>query len=299
MTGPGGEAGTGFDLLTGAGLGAPEGPSPGAPPSGIRTMGAPAPSATTVVLVRHGEAVCNVSGVCGGPIGCTGLTDRGRAQVAVLRDRLLETGELAGAGALYASILPRAVETAGILAPALAPALAPVDAPVGATVDAGRPPTVIEECGFCELHPGEADGLDWSEFSVRFGNPDWDQEPGRRIAPGGESWTGFVNRVADMLDVVVRRHPGELVVVACHAGVVEASLLAKTPVVDGLTGARMQLRTQHASLTTWEVDGGRWKLIGYNDGAHHLGGAGVGGSAEGLTVSGRGWMGIGTGKPIG
>ncbi len=174
--------GSGFDALTGAGTGAPEGPSP-APPAGIATLGPLSPSATRIVLIRHGEAVCNVSGVCGGPIGCLGLTDRGRAQVFVLVDRLSETGELAGADALYASILPRAVETAELLAPALR-----------ATVDA-VPMVAIQECGFCELHCGEADGLDWTDFSARFGNPDWDTDPGRLIAPGGESWTGFVNRL--------------------------------------------------------------------------------------------------------
>jgi probable phosphoglycerate mutase len=291
MTGSDRVDGAGFDALTGAGAGAPEGPSPLVPPPGIRTMGPTSPSATTIVLVRHGEAVCNVTGICGGPVGCEGLTDRGRAQVAVLRERLVETGELAGADALYASILPRAVETAGILAPALAAA--------GGDRGEVEVPTIVEECGFCELHCGEADGLDWSEFSVRFGNPDWDTDPGRPIAPGGESWTGFVNRVSETLDTVAARHPGELVVVACHAGVVEASLLAKTPVVNGLTGARMQLRTQHASLTTWEVDGGRWKLIGYNDGAHHLGTGGAGGGSEAVTSSGRSWMSVGTGKQIG
>ncbi len=291
MTGPATGAGSGFDALTGAGEGAPEGPSPEAPPPGIRTMGASSPSATTIVLVRHGEAVCNVSGVCGGPVGCTGLTERGRAQVAVLRSRLVETGELAGTDALYASILPRAVETAELLSPALAP--------VGDDGVPGRPPVIVQECGFCELHPGEADGLDWSAFSARFGNPDWDSDPDRPIAPGGESWTGFVRRVADMLDTVADRHPGELVVVACHAGVVEASLLAKTPVVDGLDGARMQLRTQHASLTTWEVVDGRWKLMGYNDGAHHLGTEGVAGGDDGVTASGRSWMTIGASEPIG
>jgi probable phosphoglycerate mutase len=159
---------------------------------------------------------------------------------------------------------------------------------------------VVQDSGFCELHPGDADGLEWSEFSARFGNPDWDSEPGRPIAPGGESWTGFVRRVAAALDAVVVRHPGELVVVACHAGVIEASLLAKTPVVDGLDGARMQLRTQHASLTIWEVDAGSWKLIGYNDGAHLLGTEDVGSGAAGdMTAAGRSWMGIGTGRRSG
>ena len=159
-------SGGGFDALTGAGTGSPEGPAV-APPAGIRTMGALAPSATRIVLVRHGEAVCNVSGVCGGPVGCTGLTDRGRAQVSVLAERLSETGELAGADALYASILPRAVETAVLLAPAL-------QGP-----DDHGPMVPVQECGFCELHPGEADGLDWADFSSRFGNPDWDTDPGR------------------------------------------------------------------------------------------------------------------------
>ena len=73
-----------------------------------------------MVLIRHGEAVCNVSGVCGGVVGCRGLTGAGREQVDALARRLAQSGELAGADALYASILPRAIETAERLAPALA-----------------------------------------------------------------------------------------------------------------------------------------------------------------------------------
>ena len=41
------------------------------------------------------------------------------AQVRALADRLARTGELAGVDALYASVLPRAVATAEMLAPAL------------------------------------------------------------------------------------------------------------------------------------------------------------------------------------
>ena len=77
--------------------------------------------------------------------------------------------------------------------------------------------------------------------------------------------------MAGALDDVAAAHPGQLVVVACHAGVIEASLLAKVPVAGGLDGARLQLRTRHASLTTWEVDDGRWHLLGYNDAAHLAG----------------------------
>ena len=165
------------------------------------------------------------------------------------------------------------METAAFLAPALAA--------LRATARRGEP---VQECGFCELHPGEADGLDWADFSARFGNPDWDTDPDRVIAPGGESWTGFVNRVSDALDGVAARHPGELVVVACHAGVVEASLLAKLPVVGGLDGARMKLRTQHASLTTWEVDGRRVEADRLQRRGPPPGDQGVGGGRAGHRV---------------
>jgi broad specificity phosphatase PhoE len=225
------------------------------PPEGIRTTSSPSGAATRLVLVRHGEAVCNVSGVCGGRAGCTGLTERGVEQVTLLRNRLAVTAELVGTDALYASVLPRALQTAEILAPALV------------AVDATELP-IISDCGLCELHPGEADGLTWAQFAERFGRLDWDQDPDQAIAPGGESWTGFVNRAADMLTAIADRHRGQLVVVACHAGVIEASLLALLPVVGGRQGARLQLRTQHASLTSWEVDEGRWRLLGYNDAVH-------------------------------
>ena len=244
------ERGTGFDRLTGA------------PPAGIRTVPAESgPAATRLVLVRHGEAVCDTSGVCGGPLGCSGLTEAGVAQVTRLAERLAASAELTGAAALYASVLPRALETAEIIRPALA--------------GPGRAvPPVRAECSLCELHPGEADGLTWEEFAARFDEPDWDRSPDTPLAPGAESWTSFVARASAALEGIAACHPGELVVVATHAGVIEASVLAFLPVAGGLEGARLGLRTRHASLTTWEVEGGRWRLLGYNDDAHGVAGAG-------------------------
>ncbi len=259
--GSGGSGGSGgFDGLAGAESGPTSTPLP---PSGILTVPGRRPAATRLALIRHGEAVCNISGVCGGLLGCRGLTDRGRGQVRALGDRLARTGELAGTDALYASVLPRAIQTAELLAPAMGVA--------GSASGDERPvpPAVVTDCGLCELHPGEADGLSWDQFTARFGTLDWDVDPDQPIAPGGESWTGFVNRVAVTLDTVVARHPGQLVAVACHAGVIEASLLAKLPVAGGLTGTRLQLRTEHASMSTWEVEEGRWRLLRYNDAAHH------------------------------
>src|SRR5262245_26197494 len=63
---------------------------------------------TRIVLIRHGEARAGVSGIIGGPKGDTGLTDLGRSQAELLRDRLARTGELQP-DVLLASVLPRAI----------------------------------------------------------------------------------------------------------------------------------------------------------------------------------------------
>jgi 2,3-bisphosphoglycerate-dependent phosphoglycerate mutase len=223
-------------------------PPGGSPPSGIRTIPAPPVRATRLVLIRHGEARCNVDGVVGGVSGCTGLSAVGVTEAEALRDRLVATGELAGAAAVYASVLPRALQTAAIVAPGLS----------------GR--EAVADCDFCELHPGEADGLTWAEFVDRYDGPNWDADPDTPLAPGGESWTGFVHRVSTVLTETAERHGGELVVIFCHGGVVEASLEAFLPVAP--ERGRLKLRTAHTSLTEWERGPGGWLLLRYNDAAH-------------------------------
>ena len=138
---------------------------------GVLRIFPPAEGASRIVLIRHGEAECNVSRVVGGPKGCSGLTDLGRRQVSALADRLYESGELREATALYASVLPRAVETAERLRPVVGPgptALGPVR----------------ERCDLCELHPGEADGMAWEDVVVTFGVPDWDRDPAQAHRAG-------------------------------------------------------------------------------------------------------------------
>jgi len=207
---------------------------------------------TTVVLVRHGESQVTVDQVVGGHDGCSGLSKRGRQQAEALRERLLISGLLRGASALYASVLARAVETAQVIAPAVGSGLLEVD----------------ERCELCELHVGEGDGLTWTEFGRAYGRPPWDTDPSVPLSPGSESWSSFVDRAEAGLNAVVGRHRGELVVVACHGGVIEASFSAWA---DLPRVPHKLLRPENTALTIWSRDEGPerpWRLDRFNDSAH-------------------------------
>jgi probable phosphoglycerate mutase len=135
---------------------------------------------TKLVLIRHGEAQSYLDGVVGGDRGCTGLSDLGRRQATALRDRLARTGELGEVDALYASSLPRAIETADVIAPALG------DLPVKVERDVR------------EFDPGpEADGRTWEDIEREYPRELWD--PYRPRVPGAESWAGFGVRVGAAL----------------------------------------------------------------------------------------------------
>jgi probable phosphoglycerate mutase len=196
--------------------------------------------------------VVQVERIVGGPRGDTGLTPLGVAQAERLRDRLAATGEIA-ADALIASTLPRARQTAEILAPAL-----------------DRP--IIWDNDVQELRPGAADGLPAAEADARFGVADFEREPFRPPSPGGETWGQFVLRVSTALDRITREHAGQTVVVVCHGGVVESSFLCffRMPT---LTLPPAQFWTQNASITHWQRQAGdglyrRWRLMRYNDTMH-------------------------------
>ncbi len=206
---------------------------------------------TTVVLVRHGESQVTVDQVVGGHGACSGLSEWGRRQAEALRDRLLASGLLSDATALYASVLARAIETAEVIGPA---------------VGSGRL-GIEERCELCELHVAEGDGLTWTEFGSRYGRPPWDTDPTVPLSPGSESWTGFVERASAALDSVADRHPGEKVVVACHGGVIEASFAGLGGLAPSAPGSF--LRPENTGLTVWSrEEGGRWRLDRYNDCAH-------------------------------
>jgi 2,3-bisphosphoglycerate-dependent phosphoglycerate mutase len=208
---------------------------------------------TRVVLIRHGESACNVAGIVGGHVGCSGLSPVGQTQAEELRHRLARTAELASADALYSSRLDRAVQTANAILPEVG----------------GGALSVISSCSLCELHPGEADGLSWDDCRARYGEPDWGHDPSAVVSPGGETWVGFVDRASDAVTALAERHDGGLVVVACHGGVIEATMLSFLPMQT--RSKPLGLPTAYTSMTEWERGASGWRLVRYNDVAH-LGG---------------------------
>ncbi len=205
-----------------------------------------------LILVRHGDAPAGFRGPIAGPTGCTGLTPLGRRQAEALRDHLATSGRVR-ADRLVASVLPRAIETADIVAPGLGLELSDRD------------------CGLCEVHTGEADGVDWSEYNDRYGSFDMEAEPDRPFAPGGDSWNGFHTRVRGTLERLAREQAGRTVVAVCHAGVIMASLRLLLGIPDPSTSAH--LRPANTGLTEWEhvPSQGTWILRSYNETGHLLG----------------------------
>jgi broad specificity phosphatase PhoE len=214
---------------------------------------------TRIVMVRHGESRAQQLRIVGGHKGCTGLSERGLAQVASLRDRLAETGELGEDVALYSSLMPRAVQTAEILAPVLG----------GVEVN--------QECGVCEHHPGEGDGITWDEFEARYPNPPSGWDPDYRRVPDAETWNEMAARVGGAIDELVERHPGGTIVIASHGGpIVQAMVRFLAIDLSGQREQRAWFSPENTSITEFRFalnpyrgdTEASWELVRFNDVAH-------------------------------
>jgi probable phosphoglycerate mutase len=207
---------------------------------------------TQLYLIRHGQAVCNVEPIVAGLRGDTGLTPLGVQQAEHLRDRLAATGEIK-ADVLIASNLPRAKQTAQIVAPAL-----------------GLPIMWDEEVQ--EMRPGEADGMTIEEAYQKYTLPNFRQNPFQQVAPGGENWPQFIIRAGTALNRITQQHQGKTIVVVCHGGIVDASFVYFFG-MSALTVPPAEFHTHNTSITYWEqyrnLDGSRrWRLQKYNDDTH-------------------------------
>jgi probable phosphoglycerate mutase len=204
---------------------------------------------TDLYLIRHGD---HMIGLKDGKYSDLGLTPLGVRQAERLRDRLAATGEIK-ADVLIASPLPRARQTAEILADALG-----VPVVLDAEVEEWR---------------NEDGSLSEEAFMERvMATPDA-QVPFARWIPGCENWLEFSIRAASALERIVREHADQTSVVVCHGGIIEVSL----SLFFGLSGAplrRLNIDSGNTSITHWQrvvpPPGflSEWLLERYNDCSH-------------------------------
>lgn len=213
------------------------------------------PDRTRLVLVRHGESQVTVDAVVGGPKTCSGLSAKGRRQAEALADRLARTGEIR-ADVVLASTMPRAVQTAEIIAPALG----------------GLEVEQVEDLE--ERRPGECDGMTWEAYREAYRREGWTFSIFEPLSPGGESFAEFQVRAATTLSQVATRLSGRTIVIACHGGIIEASMVAFLGLPQSAGSGSMH--QPNTSITEWVLAPGAhgargvgpWQLVRYNDAGH-------------------------------
>lgn len=207
---------------------------------------------TRLLLVRHGASHHKEEKIVAGPKGCRGLTDSGRAQAASLAARLARETENRPV-AIYTSIIPRAIETATIVAEALGGF------------------DVIQDRGLCTwITPDFADGMWWVDYereNTLAGGGIY-----RPFERGNESWGELVVRVGRALEEIASRHANQTVLIVAHSETINAAhiVFGNLPLHMGF-----DILVSPTSITEWMTDGDpdawprpRWSLMRANDTAH-------------------------------
>ena len=203
---------------------------------------------TDLYLIRHGHYI----GVEEGFLTDKGLSPLGVRQAQRLRDRLRATREIA-ADALIASTMPRAMQTAELLAPAL-----------------GLP--VIPDPEVQEWHNDETEPITPEDFHARLDATPDVEIPFMEVTPGAETWAQFMTRAAAALQRISRAYDGKTIVVVCHGGIIQAAF----HYFFGLSTLRLPsayVDSDHTAVTHWKrlalrPSQNNWMLARYNDALH-------------------------------
>jgi broad specificity phosphatase PhoE len=211
----------------------------------------PGPSATTLLLMRHAETDDNVAMRLSGWTD-TDLSARGESQVELLADHFnREHGHIA---ALYSSPLIRARRTAEA---------------IGALT--GHTPILLDDLR--EMHFGELDGLPFEELRQAYSHLlDADENSAIEdfMWPSGESRSGFTARALHVISDIASRHPGGLVGVVTHGGLI-ATLLT---ILHGESAANWRKWVvPNASLSeiVWDSASQTGTLLRHGDATHLAG----------------------------
>ncbi|WP_395056123.1 histidine phosphatase family protein [Polaromonas sp.] len=199
--------------------------------------------AARVLAIRHGETTWNVDTRIQGQLDI-GLNDTGRWQAGRLAQAL--AGE--PIAAIYASDLGRAFETAQHVGRA-----------------AGVP--VIPEPGLRERHFGEFQGRTFADIESALPEQAmrWRTRDPHFAPSGGESLTQLRERVVTTAHTLAARHPGELIVMVGHGGVLDVLYRAATR-LELQAPRTWALGNAAINRLLWTPEG--FSLVGWADTQH-------------------------------
>ena len=201
---------------------------------------------TRVFMVRHGATVLSAEDRFAG-VTDVELSEEGREQARRLAERLSDEKITA----VYASPLGRTIETARILA-------APHD-------------LEVQPCdAFREISHGHWEGMRRHEVEKKFPveMAEWEKDPYTFAPPGGESGLAVTARALPALIDLVRKHPGENILIVSHKATIRlllSSLLGFDP-----RRYRDNLDQNPAALNIVDFrDPTRARLTLFNDTSHY------------------------------
>jgi len=198
---------------------------------------------TRLYLIRHGETTWNAQRRYQGRLNAP-LSDAGWEQSARTRDAL----RAAPLRAVYSSPLPRALDTAAVIA---GPHRLPVE-----TVD-----------GLREIGVGAWEGLSVAEIEAQYGDVlrRWYATPHLARIPGGETIEEVRARAAAAVEEIRRRHAGETAAVVAHGGVNKAVLLTA---LGAPLASYWRIRQHNACINVLEYEGERVRVLIVNETGH-------------------------------
>lgn len=194
---------------------------------------------TQIILARHGETEWNVSEIFRGRADIE-LSENGKRQAVLLAEYLSD----AKIDAVYSSPLRRALTTAEEIT-----GYHNLKVRIGSSL--------------IDFDYGRWQGLSLKQVRDRFPAlyATWISHPDRVTMPGGESLDDVRERAAIMVDEVIARHNGTVVLVA-HRVVNKVLICA----LLGLDNSRFwQIRQDTGGITTFNYENERFILTGHND----------------------------------
>lgn len=200
---------------------------------------------TRLILVRHGETEANVNNIWHGALDAP-LTALGKQQVAATARRIAEIDAQMPIDAFFVSPLPRARNTADVIARAI-----------------DQEPVV--DAGLREFSIGDWEGRSFQELDEQedlWGR--WQEEP-NFAPPNGESPASFSRRVSRAFQHLANQYPGATILIVTHGAVI-SNLLGQWLGEGPQDWERWD--APNCAITVLEQECQRWRPRLVNDVSH-------------------------------